>query len=120
MSELVTHIIVDQGATDFWSRLLHSSPQPLAEPSCNRLVYAFTGGCAYRAPRLCARMLGANVDAPPDLRRGPAPRPGEFCGDFGVGVGPEGKARLEMLTQSAPYAKHFLSDLDNVFLGVTD
>ena len=38
----------------------------------------------------------------------------------GVGVGPEGKARLEMLTQSAPYAKHFLSDLDNVFLGVTD
>ena len=38
----------------------------------------------------------------------------------GVGVGPEGKARLGMLTQSAPYAKHFLSDLDNVFLGVTD
>ena len=38
----------------------------------------------------------------------------------GVGVGPEGKARLEMLAKSAPYAKHFLSDLDNVFLGVTE
>ena len=38
----------------------------------------------------------------------------------GVGIGPEGKARLEMLTQSAPYAKYFLSDLDNVFLGITD
>ena len=38
----------------------------------------------------------------------------------GVGIGPEGKARLEMLKQSAPYAKHFLSDIDNVLIAISD
>jgi len=36
----------------------------------------------------------------------------------GVGIGPEGRARLEMFKECAPYARHFLSDLDNVLLAV--
>ena len=38
----------------------------------------------------------------------------------GVGIGPEGKARLEMFEKNAPYAQHFLSDLDNVLLAVSE
>lgn len=35
-----------------------------------------------------------------------------------VGVGPEGKARLELFANSTPYAQYYLSDLDNVMLAV--
>ena len=35
-----------------------------------------------------------------------------------VGVGPEGKARLELLQQSTPYARFHICDLDNVMIAV--
>jgi catechol 2,3-dioxygenase-like lactoylglutathione lyase family enzyme len=35
-----------------------------------------------------------------------------------MGVGPEGKARLELLQQSTPYARFHISDLDNVMIAV--
>ena len=39
-------------------------------------------------------------------------------GPPGVGIGPEGKARLELFEKSTPYARHYLSDIDNVMLAV--
>jgi catechol 2,3-dioxygenase-like lactoylglutathione lyase family enzyme len=36
----------------------------------------------------------------------------------GVGIGPEGRARLELFARSTPYAQHHLSDLDNVMIAV--
>jgi catechol 2,3-dioxygenase-like lactoylglutathione lyase family enzyme len=36
----------------------------------------------------------------------------------GVGIGPEGKARLELQLKSAPYAQEFISDYDNVMIAV--
>jgi len=38
----------------------------------------------------------------------------------GVGIGPEGKARLDLFDRSTPYAQHYLSDLDNVMLAVSE
>ena len=37
-----------------------------------------------------------------------------------VGMGPEGKARLEFLTKIAPYTQHHLSDHDSVLIGVSE
>ena len=36
----------------------------------------------------------------------------------GVGIGPEGKARLELFRRSSPYARFHMSDLDNVLIAV--
>jgi catechol 2,3-dioxygenase-like lactoylglutathione lyase family enzyme len=36
----------------------------------------------------------------------------------GVGIGPEGKARLALFEKSTPYARYHLSDLDNVMIAV--
>jgi catechol 2,3-dioxygenase-like lactoylglutathione lyase family enzyme len=36
----------------------------------------------------------------------------------GVGIGPEGRARLELFAASTPYAQYHLSDLDNVMIAV--
>ncbi len=37
-----------------------------------------------------------------------------------VGVGPEGKARLDLFDRSTPYAAHYLADLENNMLAVSE
>jgi catechol 2,3-dioxygenase-like lactoylglutathione lyase family enzyme len=38
----------------------------------------------------------------------------------GVGIGPEGKARLDLQLASAPYAQAFISDYDNVMVAISE